>query len=160
MAANEDTRVAYDPVKLAQQRKHLDLLAVFHYVVAGIAALLGLLFLFHIVLGGLMLANPAIFDGAEEPPPAFLGCFFVAIGVALLLGFWAYAAFTAYAGRCLARRRRYMLCLVSAGISCTFSPFGTILGIFTIIVLMQPGVREVLFAQPEPRTEPVPMPLD
>jgi hypothetical protein len=42
-----------------------------------------------------------------------------------------------------------MLCLVSAGISCTFSPFGTVLGIFTIILLMQTGVREMLFARGE-----------
>ena len=148
MAVSEDTRVTFDPIKLEQQKKYLDLLAVFHYVVAGLAFLISLMFLIHIGLGGLMLVNPAAFDGGDEPP-AFLGCFLAGIGGFFLLGFWAYAAFTAYAGRCLARRRRYMLCLVSAGISCTFSPFGTVLGIFTIILLMQSGVREMLFARGE-----------
>ena len=149
MAASEDTRVSFDPIKLAQQRKYLDLLAVFHYVVAGLAFLISLFALIYVVLGGVMLINPAAFDGEGEPPPAFLGCLFAGMGGAFLLLGWAYAALTAYAGRCLARRRRYILCLVSAAISCAFSPFGTVLGIFTIIVLMQPGVREAIFAHGE-----------
>lgn len=148
MAASEDTHVTYDPIKLAQQRKYLDLLAVFHYVVAGIAFLLSLLALIYIVLGAVMLINPDAFDGEEAP--AFLGCMFLGMGGGFLVLGWAFAGFIAYAGRCLARRRRYILCLVAAGVACTFSPFGTVLGIFTIIVLMQPGVREVLFARREP----------
>lgn len=148
MAATEDTRVTFDPIKLEQQKKYLDLLAVFHYVVGGLAFLISLIFTIHIVLGSVMLVNPGAFDGGDAPPP-FLGCFFVGIGGLAMLSFWVYAAFTAYAGRCLARRRRYVLCLVSAAISCLFSPFGTVLGTFTIILLMQNGVREALFARGE-----------
>jgi hypothetical protein len=148
MTATEDTRITFDPIRLEQQKKYLDLLAVFHYVVGGLAFMVSLFFTIHITLGLAILVNPQAFDGAE-PPPAFLGCFIAGIGVTVLLFFWAYAALTAYAGRCLARRRRYVLCLVSAAISCLFSPFGTVLGIFTIILLMQNGVREALFARGE-----------
>ena len=149
MAVPEDTRVTIDPIKLEQQKKHLDLLAVFHYVVAGLAAFFSLFALIYVVFGGVMLLNPAAFADGGDPPPQFVGCFVAGIGGAILLGAWAYAALTAYAGRCLARRRRYTLCLVSAAVSCLFSPFGTVLGIFTIILLMQNGVREVLFARAE-----------
>jgi hypothetical protein len=37
--------------------------------------------------------------------------------------------------------------LVGAALACTLMPFGTVLGVFTIIVLSRPSVR-VLFSQP------------
>lgn len=148
MTLPEDTRVTLDPIKLEQQKKHLDLLAVFHYVVAGLAFFVSVFALIYIGLGGMMALNPDAFaEGGSEPPPAFLGCFFVGMGGLIMLFAWGYAALVAYAGRCLAHRRRYTLCLVAAAVSTLFSPFGTVLGIFTIIVLMQDGVREVLFAR-------------
>lgn len=49
------------------------------------------------------------------------------------------------AGRALAQRRRYTFCLVIAGVACMFMPFGTVLGVFTIIVLLRDSVKE-LFA--------------
>jgi len=39
-----------------------------------------------------------------------------------------------------------MFCFVVACIECLFMPFGTVLGAFTIIVLMRPSVKN-LFAQ-------------
>ena len=30
-----------------------------------------------------------------------------------------------------------------AAISCAFMPFGTVLGVFTLIVLLRPGVKEL-----------------
>ena len=36
-----------------------------------------------------------------------------------------------------------MYCLVMAGIECLFMPFGTVLGVFTIIVLMRESVKEM-----------------
>jgi hypothetical protein len=60
--------------------------------------------------------------------------------LALLLG-WTMAALTAVAGRSLTRRRRYTFCLVIAGLLCLWMPFGTILGVFTLITLTKPPVR-------------------
>jgi hypothetical protein len=39
-----------------------------------------------------------------------------------------------------------MFCLVMAGIQCIFMPFGTVLGVFTIIVLMRNSVKEAFTA--------------
>ena len=47
------------------------------------------------------------------------------------------------AGRFLARRTHYMYCLIVAGIECLFTPFGTVLGVFTIVVLVQPAVKAI-----------------
>ena len=45
------------------------------------------------------------------------------------------------AGRSLALRKRYSFVLVMACIECLFIPFGTILGVFTIVVLSRESVR-------------------
>ena len=52
------------------------------------------------------------------------------------------------AGRYLARRERYTFCLVVAGVECMFMPFGTVLGVFTIIVLSRPSVKDLFGALP------------
>ncbi|SBV52388.1 hypothetical protein XBLMG947_3183 [Xanthomonas bromi] len=51
------------------------------------------------------------------------------------------AGFIAYAGRCIAQRRRHLLCLIVAGISCSFMPFGTVLGVFKLVTLLRPQVK-------------------
>jgi hypothetical protein len=45
------------------------------------------------------------------------------------------------AGRCLSRRKGYSFALVIACIECLFVPFGTILGVFTIVALSRESVR-------------------
>ena len=49
------------------------------------------------------------------------------------------------AGRSLALRNRYSFALVIACIECLFVPFGTILGVFTIVALSRESVK-ALFA--------------
>jgi hypothetical protein len=63
------------------------------------------------------------------------------------------------AGRFLARRKHHLFCLVVAGVECLFFPFGTVLGVFTIIVLMRPSVQQAFEAngpwqQPPPGFPP------
>ena len=50
------------------------------------------------------------------------------------------------AGRCLSRHKHYAFALVIACIECLFIPFGTILGVFTIIVLSRESVKELFAA--------------
>jgi hypothetical protein len=45
------------------------------------------------------------------------------------------------AGRFLALRKGYSFALVMSCIECLFIPFGTILGVFTIVVLSRESVR-------------------
>lgn len=126
-----------------QESQHLDLLGIFHYVVAALGALCSLFPVIHLVIGlamvtghmGDMHATPG------QPDPAMFGWFFVVIAGALIIFGLVFSALLAYAGRCLRRRRRYTFCLVMAAISCVFVPFGTVLGIFTLIVLTRPNVK-------------------
>jgi len=124
-----------------EQAEQLRLLSIFHYVFAGVLALVACLPLIHVGLGLAMVLAPRQFGGHGEPPPAFLGWFFVVTGGVFILAGWLAAALIAWAGRCLARRRQYTYCLVMAGVACVFMPLGTLLGVFTILLLAKPEVK-------------------
>ena len=122
--------------------EHLQLLAIFHYVVAGVAALCLFFPLLYSVMGGFLLyaaQHPG--PNNQEPPPAFLGWIFIAVGAVFFLAGITMAICILIAGRCLSRRKGYSFALVMACIECLFVPFGTILGIFTIVALSRESVK-------------------
>lgn len=135
----------------AQDADHLRLLSIFHYVVAGITALCSLIPVIHLVMGLAIVTGhlPMESEQGNEPfDPRLFGWFFVAFAGAFIAGGLTLAGFMAYAGRCLAQRRRHVLCMVVAGISCCFMPFGTVLGVFTLIVLVRPSVKAAFVGVP------------
>ena len=124
-----------------QDLEHLRLLSIFHYVVGGMIALFSCIPIIHVLIGIAMVAAPAIFGPGGQRPPPFLGFLFIVIGGGIILFGWTLAALVIFAGRCLAQHTRYIYCLVIAALSCLFMPVGTVLGVFTIIVLMRPTVK-------------------
>ena len=133
---------------MTRDEEHLRLLSIFHYVVGGLAGLFALFPVIHLVLGLFMIFASDKFAGKGAPPPAFLGWFFVIFAAMFIILGWTFAAFVLTAGRFLARRKHYMFCLVMAGIECLFMPFGTVLGVFTIVVLMQEPVKQLFGVNP------------
>ncbi len=128
--------------------RQLDLLATFHYVVAGIIALFGCFPIIHLVVGiGILMGS---FGDQKGGPPIWFGFAFIAIALLLILMMWAMAIAVWLAGNRLKSRTNYMYCLVVAAIACTFVPFGTVLGVFTIIVLMRPTVKALFGVQSPP----------
>lgn len=126
-----------------QDAEHLRLLSIFHYVVAGLAALFALFPLIYTTVGAIFIfvARHGTPKPGEELPPEFLGWIFVGIGSLLFLIGMAMAICILIAGRSLSRRKGYSFALVMACIECLFLPFGTILGVFTIIVLSRESVK-------------------
>ena len=82
----------------------------------------------------------APFEGSDAPP-AFIGIIFILIGGVLVLLGWAIAVCMFISGRNLQRKRHYTFSMVVAGASCLFMPFGTVLGIFTLVVLSKDSVK-------------------
>jgi hypothetical protein len=126
---------------------HLRLLSIFHYIVAGLAALFAFLPLLYTGMGALFIwaaqhPNP---KQTGEPPPEFLGWIFIGLGSFFFLLGLVMAVCILIAGRALAKRRHYLFAFVIACIECLFMPFGTILGVFTLVVLSHESVKN-LFA--------------
>ena len=135
------------PPLIRDQRKvdadHLQLLGIFHFLFAGLA-LVGLGFLgLHYALLRYFVFNPNVWANQKNsPPPAeFFQIFqwlYVVCGVLLLVGGIA----NLLSGLWIRARKNRAFSLVVAGIDCIQIPFGTALGVLTIIVLMRDSVRE------------------
>ena len=141
--------------QMNQDAEHLRLLSIFHYVVGGVAGFCSLFPLLYTAVGFVFVAlshhPPA--HPAQEVPPAALGWLFVGLGIFLFMLGAVFALTLVLAGRSLSRRRHYWFAFVVACVECVFIPFGTILGVFTIIVLSRESVK-ILFAgvTPQPST--------
>src|SRR3979411_302114 len=96
--------------------EQLQLLAIFHYVVAGLAALFSLFPLLYTTIGAIFIfaARHGTPKPGEELPPEFLGWIFVVLGAVLFLLGIAMAICILIAGRCLSRRRCYSFALFMA----------------------------------------------
>ncbi len=130
--------------------EHLRLLSIFHYVVAGLAGLFALFPIFHLIIGLVMVFAPHTFAGNGQAFPASLiGWFFVIFAATFIILGWTFAVFVFTAGRFLAQGKHYTFCMTMAGVECLFMPFGTVLGIFTILVLSRESVKQ-LFASQQP----------
>jgi hypothetical protein len=138
-----------------QDAEHLRLLSIFHYIVGGLAALFSFFPLLYTTVGAIFIfvARHGTPKPGEELPPEFIGWIFAVIGSFLFLLGLAIAICILIAGRSLAKHTRYWFAFVVACIECLFIPFGTILGVFTIIVLSRESVKE-LFAAPVGRQKP------
>jgi hypothetical protein len=133
-----------------QDEEHLRLLTIFYYVYAGLAAFFGCVPLIHLTIGIFLLENPSVFGDAKNgPPPALLGYIFAIIGGLLVVIGWTFAVCSFLVARYLVRRKHYLFCLIVSGVNCVQVPFGTALGVFSLIVLLRPQVK-AMFIQPPP----------
>jgi uncharacterized membrane protein HdeD (DUF308 family) len=122
---------------------HLHLLTVFHFIGAGLSLLGILFFLGHYALLHAFILNSAKWAGHKQPPPPvevfaifkwfylILGAWFLLSGVANLI--------SAY---CLRARKGRTFSLAVACLNLLHMPLGTLLGVFTLIVLLRDSVRE------------------
>jgi hypothetical protein len=132
------------PARMNRDEEHLRLLSIFHYVLSGLTALMACFPIIHLTFGLALVLAPKFFtDDKGGAPPAFLGWFLVIFAATFILLGWTLALMIFLNGRFLARRRHHTFCLVMAGVECIFIPFGTVLGVFTILVLERISVRQL-----------------
>lgn len=131
-----------------QDTEHLRLLSIFHYILGAFVALGSCIWLIYIGIGAFALTSPSHFTNSHgQPMPALFGWVFIVIGALILLAGWAVAVLMILAGRFISQRRHFVACMVIAGFSCLFAPFGTVLGILTILVLNRPSVKAMFHTQ-------------
>lgn len=144
------------PPLMRDQRKtdadHLRLLAIFHFVMAGLAIVgLGFLLLHYAVMHTVM-ASPELWKNQKggAPPPeqilAMFKWFYLFAGALLIAGGIGNLA----SGLFIRKQSNRMFSLIIAGINCVQFPFGTMLGVFTFIVLLRDSVREIYAARQFP----------
>jgi hypothetical protein len=128
-----------DPKKDAE---HLKILSICWYIVAALQALGGCVGLIYVGLGVLFgLGGLSTGRGDDAAAGGIFGGFFACIGIFILLLTWGIAFLNFKVGRSLVTRKHPTLCMVMAIILCLFVPLGTLLGVFTLIVLSRPTVK-------------------
>lgn len=126
-----------------QDVEHLRLLSIFHFVVAGLMVMMSCLPIIHLVIGIAVVSGAFDNVGNGPPPPPMFGWFFIAFAGFFVISGFVMAGVVAIAGQRLKQKRSYLFCMIVAGIECLFTPFGTVLGVFTLVVLMRPSVKEM-----------------
>jgi hypothetical protein len=133
--------------------EHLKLLSLGYLVSAGVSAFYSLFGLLYVFLGMMMSTTlshspqtPA--NSAQAPSPEFVGWIFASIGLAFFLIAMAVTAARFRAAWCIKHRKSRLFCMVIAGIGCLEFPYGTVLGIFSFLVLGRDSVVGLFCPKP------------
>jgi hypothetical protein len=118
----------------------LRLLVIFHYIFAGLSLLgMGFLAAHYWFMSSMM--DPTQWAGHSNPPPeGFLDMFvwfYAFMGALMALGL----VLNLLVAASLRQRRRWTLCAVVSGLNCLQMPLGTILGVFTLVLINRSDVR-------------------
>lgn len=134
---------------MSQDESHLALLSTLHYVLAGLSAVFSSFFLMHVAWGISIWRGVSLFPSPPGGgPPAPFGIMMTVMGAGAVMTGWIFAGCLVVAGRSLTIRKRYWFCFGVAVVACLVcNPLGLGLGVFTIIVLQRPTVKQ-LFGVP------------
>ena len=141
--------------------QQLDLVATLHYALAGLFGLFSMFPLLHVFAGVAMVwgadhvvqpAAPPQAPPMPEIPMKFGGFMFIGVGVMTILIGLCMTTAIFLAARSLKQRQNFLRCQVLAAVECMMFPFGTALGVFTLITLAKPEVKALFEgeAAPEP----------
>lgn len=125
------------PTFSPSDESNLRLLSIFHYVYAGLLGLVMLFFSIYVILGVAMIAAP----GSGGHGAVVGGGVILAFGLLVMGVIGAKVVVLIMAARSLVERTRHTLCVVAAVLSCLAMPLGTILGVFTLVMLFKPQVK-------------------
>lgn len=138
-------------IRTNRDREHLRLLVMFHYILAALDVVTGCSPIFHVAMGIAMITGA--FDAGPNPPPPALGWLFTMVGATIAILFWTMAILQLLAARWLGNRTHYHLCFAIACLECVKVPQGTLLGVFTILVLLRPSVKAIFMGTPLPESD-------
>lgn len=130
-----DSKGSGDDAQIRTDNEHLKILSIIWYVMSAlplIGVCLGIVY----ILGGVGIAGGG---GQDEQAVAGVAmCMGGGIVVMSLLG----CLLNFFVARNLGKRKGHLYCIIIAGLTCLSFPLGTILGVFTIMVLLRPTVKQ------------------
>ncbi len=112
--------------------QHLRWLTWAYFIYAGLAGSRSCFFIYE-MLNSMIRAN-------THPPEDSVQHSFILINPAPFI-MLAFSALLVYCGICIGKRKLLKLILFSAGISSFLFPLGTVLGIWTFVVMLRPSVK-------------------
>ncbi len=124
-----------------RDEEHLRLLKWAFYILAGMSAFFSLFSLIYIGMGGIFASGVIPVDQGPPDVARTAGLVFLFVGIGLLTLGLSGTFLTYLVGRSLGERRRRVFCIVVAGLWCLSLPFGTAIGVATILVLNRPTVK-------------------
>lgn len=139
---------------MADDERYLNLLSIFHFIVAGIAGLFACIPLLHLAYGFTVVNEMPLFQSPDMvskdmfSPSSLLPLLFILLPAAFIALGWTFAIALGLNGYFIRKRQWHTYCLVISSIETIFTPFGTVLGVLTIILLTRPSVK-ALFASGE-----------
>ncbi len=134
--------------------EHLKLLSICYMISAAISACFSMMGLMYAGMGAVLSEAikraPGLGTDTANAPPAFIGWIFGAIGVVVFLILITMAGLQLGVALSLKKRKARTFCMVVAAFECLGVPYGTLLGIFTFIVLGRDSVTRLFEANPFP----------
>ena len=113
----------------------LRLLSIFHYILGVMTALCAFFPIIYLVMGVFMIVTPVEFLQSNPEKTQFLGWLFVCLSSFLMLLGISIAVTQLLTARFISKRTNFHFCFFVSAFECLFIPFGTILGVFSILVL-------------------------
>ncbi|WP_298862469.1 hypothetical protein [uncultured Gimesia sp.] len=125
---------------MVEKQDNIGLLAMFYKIVGVIMFLFSLFPCIHLIIGIAIMAGG--FKSEDVAPPFIFGLVFTIIPLIFISCGVALAISMFMCSRYLEAKSNYRFCQIVSGISCIFMPFGTVLGVLTLIELSKDPIRE------------------
>lgn len=127
--------------------KSLRRLALAHYAVGVLTLLMALPLILGLCrgtdwLGQAGLPRQFLEQMSElDVPPELIKQMVNFLVVSMVLMILLHGAIVAWVGWCIAKSRRYWVVFIFSLMDCTYFPFGTVIGIWAVVVLCRPSVK-------------------
>lgn len=138
-----------------RDQEHLKLLKVGFYFLAGTAGFYSLFSLAFIGFGSVIALGAIPAKAGSANDGRVMGTVMLGFGLAFLVIGLAFTCLTYYTARSLAARRRWILCMIVAGMWCLSIPYGTAIGISAILVLNRASVKALFEERATPPAIPI-----
>jgi archaellum biogenesis protein FlaJ (TadC family) len=135
-----------EPMASSKEQQYLNLLGIF-YILFGALGLLTLLGLGIVPLFEKVLLNIQEMAEMSQEETDMLKDSLRIVTLCLIVLTIIHVFFNVLVGICLMRRWCYKACLLAGALTCLAFPLGTVLGIFTLVVLSKEKVKQLFGKQ-------------